>query len=263
MKKDKKNSTSEKHFYLKWWFWTIIIVLFAITWIFLLISDIDLRTSIIGICGIWGSTIATIFIGVIAANQNDKAEIRERKEILIREIKQEQRQFIEDFSKTFDYENFYDLLFAYLSYKDTFEDVQKKGFYTLNLIGKLNQFEKNLEMINYSRICLKPFMEAYTEFKKFVTTKLMKAKQIKIVDEKTEKTYRQYYPKLAKKLNEQLVNMNQLKNAVIFEMQFAINQVVNSKTKKRFLEVEEVILKNVEENIDEKISAVIKVKKKN
>ena len=31
----------------------------------------------------------------------------------------------------------------------------------------------------------------------------------------------------------------------------------------RFLEVEEVILKNVEENIDEKISAVIKVKKKN
>ena len=106
-------------------------------------------------------------------------------------------------------------------------------------------------------------MEAYTEFKKFVTTKLMKAKQIKIVDEKTEKTYRQYYPKLAKKLNEQLVNMNQLKNAVIFEMQFTINQVVNSKTKKRFLEVEEVILKNVEENIDEKISAVIKVKKKN
>ena len=63
-------------------------------------------------------------------------------------------------------------------------------------------------------------------------------------------------------MNEQLVNMNQLKNAVIFEMQFAINQVVNSKTKKRFLEVEEVILKNVEENIDEKISAVIKVKKK-
>ena len=165
MKKDKKNSTLEKHFYLKWWFWTIIIVLFTITWIFLLISDIDLRTSIIGICGIWGSTIATIFIGVIAANKNDKAEIRERKEILIREIKQEQRQFIEDFSKTFDYENFYDLLFAYLSYKDTFEDVQKKGFYTLNLIGKLNQFEKNLEMINYSRICLKPFMEAYTEFK--------------------------------------------------------------------------------------------------
>ena len=262
MKKDNKNSTSEKYFYLKWWFWTIIIVLFAITWLFLRISDIDLRTSIIGICGIWGSTIATIFIGVIATKQNDRVEIRERKEILIREIQQEQRQFIEEFSKTFDYENFYDLLFAYLSYEDTFEDIQKKVFYTLNLIGKLNQFEKNLEMINYSRICLKSFMEGYKEFKKFVTTKLIKAKQIKIVDEKTAKTYRQYYTKLAKKLNEQLINMNQLKNAVIFEMQFAINQVVNSKTKKRFLEVETVILKNVEENIDEKISAVIKVKKK-
>lgn len=67
-KKQPKKKT-EDYFYQKWWFWVVIGVIFAGTWALLFIKDIDLRSSIIGICGVWGSTIATIFIGIIAARQ--------------------------------------------------------------------------------------------------------------------------------------------------------------------------------------------------
>ena len=57
------------YFYQKWWFWVIIAVMFIGSWLSLFIKDINLRSSIIGIWGVWGSSIATIFIGIIAARQ--------------------------------------------------------------------------------------------------------------------------------------------------------------------------------------------------
>lgn len=87
MKKDSKSSNNPTPFYARWWFWTIIGGLLIITWAFLLIPDIDLRTSIIGICGVWGSTIATIFIGIIASMQNEKISFASLKESTIANIR--------------------------------------------------------------------------------------------------------------------------------------------------------------------------------
>ena len=85
-------------FYKRWWFWAIVCLLVVLTCFFLLIEDINLRTTIIGICGIWGSTFATIFIGIVAECQNEKFEFRSRKESIIKDIREEERIFLNDFN---------------------------------------------------------------------------------------------------------------------------------------------------------------------
>ena len=98
MKKSKKLST--RYFYQKWWFWVIIVLLFAGTWATILIQNINLRSSIIGILGIWGSTIATIFIGIIAAGQSERYAFFSQKQGYIDSIREEERRFLKDFEKS-------------------------------------------------------------------------------------------------------------------------------------------------------------------
>lgn len=99
--KQKKQSKkiTERYFYQKWWFWVVIGVIFAGTWAFLFIKDIDLRSSIIGICGVWGSTIATIFIGIIAARQSERYTFLAKKEDYITKVRLEEQRFLLDFDK--------------------------------------------------------------------------------------------------------------------------------------------------------------------
>ena len=77
-KEEQKKITKKKtelNFYQKWWFWFIVGMIFIGSWVFLFIKDMNLRSSIIGICGVWGSTIATIFIGIIAYKQSERYKI--------------------------------------------------------------------------------------------------------------------------------------------------------------------------------------------
>lgn len=94
----KKRERRHIAFYKKWYFWLIISLIFVSTCLLILIPDINLRTTIIGVCGIWGSSIATIFIGVIAERQNERFEFRSRKESTIKEIREEERLFLLDFN---------------------------------------------------------------------------------------------------------------------------------------------------------------------
>ena len=103
MNKEKKiNEKNKKPFYKLWWFWLIIIAIFVGTWCLLFVCDFDARSSIIGILGIWGSTIATIFIGVIASKQNEHFTFISRKQALIADISENINNFQNEFVKAID-----------------------------------------------------------------------------------------------------------------------------------------------------------------
>lgn len=255
MKNNKKKTKPSHPFYTKWWFWLIVGALFIITWLFILINDINLRTSIIGICGIWGSSIATIFIGIIAVKQNNRFEFRAKKENLIKEIRQEERMFLEDCSKTLDLQKYYDILFAAMLYDDKFENIQKQIFLRLSILGQLKQFEKNLELLNYCNVSIKQFTEAFCEFTRFVDEKLLNSEKI-MVSDKPAKKFKSYYVELSKELNNNFMIVNQYKNTVIFEMQFLINQIQSCNTDKKFSKLETIIQTESKKQIEKSLNAV-------
>ena len=94
-----KKSSKKHNFYLKWWFWATILLLFVGTWMFMFIENIDLRSSVIGILSIWGSTIATIAIGIIAAKQSEHYTFITRKQSYIDSVRFEEQKFLQDFSQ--------------------------------------------------------------------------------------------------------------------------------------------------------------------
>ena len=254
----KKKNKIKKPFYCEWWFWLIIVLLFSITWLTLFISDSDLRTSIIGICGIWGSTIATIFIGIIASKQSRDYDFKLRKENLITEIRREERQFLEDFGLAFNEEKYFEVLFANLSKEDSFEDVQKCGFLMININEKIRRFRKGTELYNYCSISIKKFIEGLTEFEKFLKKDLFVYKKIEVIDETSAKKFQAYYVKQSEKLMEELTRLNYARNAVVFEMQIIINSIITCKTIKKLETIESVLLKRYKENFGDKIDKILK-----
>ena len=258
MKKGKKNSTSEKHFYLKWWFWAIIIVLFTITWIFLLISDIDLRTSIIGICGIWGSTIATIFIGIISVNQNKHYEFVTKKNEIINSIRMEERLFLEDFSLIGDLEIYTDYV-LFLVYNTEHEDPRKRIEIVTkhrNLVNKITNFMDKILIYEYGQFRADELMKNAQKMYKYLFNQLNPSKVPNILSDE----FKEKYANSAKFLSKWIADMTQLKNESVYGYQLFIN-AIDKCTNLNALENQHSKILNGTKNMREKIKQSLFKKK--
>ena len=174
MKKDSKSLNNSTPFYARWWLWTIIGGLLIVTWAFLLIPDIDLRTSIIGICGVWGSTIATIFIGIIASIQNEKISFASLKESTIANIREEERRFLNDFDKVGLSGRYIDFALEVLSLKTISDPV--KEVKNVVCFGKITNdllcFIQILYTYEFCPLCIKEMKELCEEMHKLIVNKL-------------------------------------------------------------------------------------------
>lgn len=103
----KKKQIKKSPFYKLWWFWLIIGIIFIASWSLFFIKDLNIRNSIIGILGIWGSTVATIFIGIIAAKQNENLAFNTRKQQLLNDVNESLITFNQCFYKICDLQFIY------------------------------------------------------------------------------------------------------------------------------------------------------------
>ncbi len=143
MNKKTKEKT-KKSFYKLWWFWLIIGVIFVGSWFLFFISNLDVRTSIIGILGVWGSTIATIFIGIIAAKQNENFNFIMRKQQLINEVGENIISFQQGYFEVLDLKLIYTLnreIRKIYKITDQLENLYAQS----DLLGRIISYHNNIQ----------------------------------------------------------------------------------------------------------------------
>lgn len=227
-----------RYFYQKWWFWVVIGVIFAGTWAFLFIKDMDLRSSIIGICGVWGSTIATIFIGIIAARQSERYTLLSRKQSLIDAIRAEQNSFLTTYSEINDIGQYVDVsLEALFVAEDEWEKKLECAIKYTNLLAIVEDFSNRLTTYWYSPTGMKQMQDACNKFLNFLKTDLNVDTLVNTSLENAVAVNK----KLVQQYLEHLKNLRNVKNVIIVEMQYLIRIIAQSKKMEELQDVENKI----------------------
>ncbi|MCM1289321.1 MAG: hypothetical protein NC132_01530 [Corallococcus sp.] len=241
--KRKQRNKKSNIFYRKWWFWLIITFIFAGTWCFIAISDLDLRNSIIGICAIWGSTIATIFIGIIAAKQGEYFTFITHKQNIINQIKDNQTFFLTDIHELRDIGQYYELLTNLIcssNDEDVVEKTLPRTIQKTKIIETIKQFILVSETYQY---CPVSIPELRKECENFMTFIVKEFNESNLPDPGQDP---EEFKKKAKNLSSQVIKhmneINKLSSKVTTEMQFLINELSKKKSLKELTEFENKIL---------------------
>lgn len=243
-KKQPKKKT-EGYFYQKWWFWVVIGVIFAGTWAFLFVKDMNLRSSIIGICGVWGSTIATIFIGIIAAKQSERYTLLSRKQSLIDAIRAEQNSFLTTYSEISGIGQYVEVsLEALFVEEDEWEKKLQCAIKYTNLLAVVEDFSNKLTTYWYSPTGMKQMQDACNNFLKFLKIDLNVDALVNTSLENAVAVNK----KLVQQYLEHLKNLRKVKNVIIVEMQYLIRIIAQSKNMKELQDIENKISRFNKEN---------------
>ena len=219
-KKQPKKKT-EDYFYQKWWFWVVIGVIFAGTWALLFIKDIDLRSSIIGICGVWGSTIATIFIGIIAARQNERYTFISKKQEYIDGVREEERKFLADFAEIGLATHYIELAID-IVYTKGADDPQKESLLMakqFQMANNLATFMHNISAYEYSPVYAKEMWDKSKEMGEYLWSEMNLAKMPEPLDEK----FREKGTEFAEFIMDWAKAMQEIKTKYILGFQLLIN----------------------------------------
>lgn len=225
MKKSKKLST--RYFYQKWWFWVIIVLLFAGTWATILIQNINLRSSIIGILGIWGSTIATIFIGIIAACQSERYAFFSQKQGYIDSIREEERRFLQDFEKVGVASTYIELAID-LIYAKGDDDPKKEIALVarhIQIVNSLTGFMHTIPNYEYSPLYAKELWEQCETMCKYLCETMNVAKMPNPLDD----NFRDNSVDFASNITEWAEKMQKIKTTYALSYQVLINAVTKCK----------------------------------
>ena len=225
--KDKSKKLSTRYFYQKWWFWVIIVLLFAGTWATILIQNINLRSSIIGILGIWGSTIATIFIGIIAACQNERYAFFSQKQGYIDSIREEECRFLEDFEKVGVASTYIELAID-LVYAKGDDDPKKEIALVarhIQIVNSLTGFMLTIPNYEYSPLYAKELWEQCEKMCKYLCETMNIAK----MPNPLEDNFRDNGVDFATNITEWAEKMQEIKTKYALSYQVLINAVTKCK----------------------------------
>ena len=224
IKEEQKKITkkeTERYFYQKWLFWIIIGVIFAGSWAFLFIKDMNLRSSIIGICGVWGSTIATIFIGIIAAKQNERYTFISKKQEYIDGVREEERRFLTDFSEIGLATHYIELAID-IVYTKGADDPQKETFLIakqFQMANNLATFMHKISAYEYSPVYAKEMWEKCKEMGDYLWNEMNLVKMPDPLDEK----FREKGKEFADYILDWAQEMQELKTKYVLGFQVLIN----------------------------------------
>lgn len=252
--KQKKQSKkiTERYFYQKWWFWVVIGVIFSGTWAFLFIKDMDLRSSIIGICGVWGSTIATIFIGIIAARQSERYAFISRKQNLIDIIRTEQTSFLSAYVEICDIGQYTDIVMkALFSTESEWDKKLECTIQYAELCLIIEDFFDKLTSFWYSPTGIKQMQDCCKDFLNFLKTDLNEEVLLNTPIEKAVETNKY----LVHEYLQHMSKFRKAKNVSIVEMQYLVRIISQTKTMGDLKDIENKISGFNKENYKELFKA--------
>lgn len=242
-KKNKLKATKNVFFYRRWWFWLIMGLLFVGTWCFLLISDQDIKNSIIGVCGVWGSAIATVFIGIIACKQAEYTTFITHKQNLINEIKNNEIIFLSDICGLSSINPYCEYLIS-LIYSSPDEDVLKQSLPRViqktQIVETIHKFILVSQAYQYCPVTIPKLRDKCEELKKFVVEQMVEENFPDPA--KDPDGFKQRGRYLSNQLMAYLKEINKLRVGVTAEMQFLINEVSKKKSLKDIIDFENCIL---------------------
>ena len=225
--KESKNNLKNNCIYRKWWFWTIVLIFFAITFGFLFIENNDTKSILFSFCGIWGSMIATFLIGFIAAKQSEYYTFLSKKQSAIDAIKTEQLSFITSFNNIENIEKYVDLVMeAFFLDDDDFVNKLKCTIKHIDLCHSIETFYNQLSSYWYAPISIKDAQNNCKALLSFLHTDL---DQDTLLNTKLDRAV-EVIKALSNKYLSLLKKLRENNRAIIAEMQYLIRITSQAKS---------------------------------